>query len=531
MITAAAPRSPNEPHNWWETRWFVAAMICLAFVPLLYPAIPPLVDLPGHMGRFRVELDLAHSPDLQRYYTFKWALIGNLGVDLLIIPMAKIFGLELGIKLIVMTIPPLTVAGFLWVAREVHNRIPPTALFALPFAFSHPFLFGFVNFSLSMALAFLAFGLWLRLARLDRTRLRGWLFVPISFVIFVTHAFGWGALGMLCFSAEAVRQHDRGISWWRAGLHAAAQASVMALPILLMLLWRTGSAGSLAHDWFDFSSKFYYIRSALRDRWDLFDHTSIAVVFVMLIITLARRELGFSRNLGFSAFVLSLCFVCLPRILFGSAYADMRLAPFIFAVALIAIRFRGQTPLRFARMLAAIGLTFYVARLAATSISLALAANQQQRALGAIDHLPIGARVLSLVGTPCGEDWALSRMSHLGGIAIARRNAFENDQWNVAGANLLQVRNPGQYGGFAADPSQIVVSMSCQSREYHGIDMVIAAFPRASFDYLWLIEPPAHDPRGLAGMTRVWSAGASALYRVAPAGKVAPSGENAISAG
>ena len=512
-------------------------MICLAFVPLLYPAIPPLVDLPGHMGRFRVELDLAHSPDLQRYYTFKWALIGNLGVDLLILPMAKIFGLELGIKLIVMTIPPLTVAGFLWVAREVHNRIPPTALFALPFALSHPFMFGFVNFSLSMALAFLAFGLWLRLARLDRTRLRGWLFVPISFVIFVAHAFGWGALGMLCFSAEAVRQHDRGISWWRSGLHAAAQASVMALPILLMLLWRTGSAGSSAHDWFDFSSKFFYIESALRDRWDLFDRSSIAVVFMMLVVTFARRELGFSRNLGFSAFVLCLCFVCLPRILFGSAYADMRLAPFIFAVALIAIRFRGQTPLRFARMLAAIGLAFYVARIAATSISLALAANQQQRALGAIDHLPVGARVLSLVGTPCGEDWALSRMSHLGGIAIARRNAFENDQWNIAGANLLQVRNPGQYGGFAADPSQIVVSMSCQRREYHGIDGVIAAFPRASFDYLWLIEPPAHNPRGLAGMTRVWSAGASALYRVAPAGKgapaskVAPAGKSANSAG
>ena len=522
MITAAAPRSSNEPHNWWETRWFVAAMICIAFVPLLYPAIPPLVDLPGHMGRFRVELDLAHSPDLQRYYTFKWALIGNLGVDLLIIPMAKIFGLELGIKLIVMTIPPLTVAGFLWVAREVHNRIPPTALFALPFAFSHPFLFGFVNFSLSMALAFLAFGLWLRLARLDRTRLRGWLFVPISLVIFVTHTFGWGALGLLCFSAEAVRQHDRGISWWRAGLHAAAQASVMALPIFLMLLWRTGSAGSSAHDWFNFLTKLFWLFSVLRDRWNWLDLGSLVAVFTTLIFTLLRRELGFSRNLGFSVFVLSLCFVCLPRILFGSAYADMRLAPFIFAVALIAIRFRGQTPLPFARMLAAIGLTFYVVRLAATSISLALAANQQQQALAAIDHLPVGARVLNLVGTPCVEDWALPRMSHLGGIAIVRRNAFDNGQWSVAGANLLQVRNPGQYGGFSADPSQFVVPMTCPNGERHAIDEALGAFPRASFDYVWLIEPPAHDPRRLAGMTKVRSAGASVLYRIAPATRTAP---------
>ena len=27
---------------------------------------------------------------------------------------------------------------------------------------------------------------------------------------------GWGALGVMAFSAEAVRQHDAGRSWWRA---------------------------------------------------------------------------------------------------------------------------------------------------------------------------------------------------------------------------------------------------------------------------------------------------------------------------
>ena len=168
---AAAPAPKGEPRPWWESRPFVAAMILLAFVPLLYPPVPPLVDLLGHMGRYRVELDLANSPDLQRFYGFEWHLIGNLGVDLLIVPLAKVFGLELAVKLIVMSIPPLTVAGFLWVAREVHNRLPPTVLFALPFAFGHPFLFGFVNYSLAMAFAFLAFGLWLRLGRQGRTGL------------------------------------------------------------------------------------------------------------------------------------------------------------------------------------------------------------------------------------------------------------------------------------------------------------------------------------------------------------------------
>ena len=100
--------------------------------------------------------------------------IGNLGVDLLMMALAPLIGLEPAVKLIVLAIPPLTVAGFLWVAREVHGRVPPTAYFAIPFAYGHPFMFGFVNFALSMAFAFLAFGLWLRLGRLGRTAAARW---------------------------------------------------------------------------------------------------------------------------------------------------------------------------------------------------------------------------------------------------------------------------------------------------------------------------------------------------------------------
>src|SRR6185369_5334937 len=209
---------------------------------------PPLVDLPGHMGRYRVELSLATSPTLQQYFTYQWAMIGNLGVDLLVMALGPIIGLEPAVKLIVLAIPALTAAGFLWVAREVHHKIPPTAYFAIPFIYGHPFLFGFVNFALSMALAFLAFGLWLHLGRTERTKLRAWLFVPISLIVFFCHTYGWGALGLLCFSAEAVRLHDRGTTWWKAGIHAALNAAVMALPILIMLVWRSETHGGSTGD-------------------------------------------------------------------------------------------------------------------------------------------------------------------------------------------------------------------------------------------------------------------------------------------
>ena len=122
--------------RWWQTWWGAGAIALLCALPLLWPTIPPLVDLPGHMAAYKVELDLARSPDLQRYYTLHWAMIGNLGMNLLVIPLSKLFGLELAVKLIMIAVPPMTAAGFQWVAREVNGRIPPSALIALPFAYS-----------------------------------------------------------------------------------------------------------------------------------------------------------------------------------------------------------------------------------------------------------------------------------------------------------------------------------------------------------------------------------------------------------
>lgn len=510
---------------WWETRWFVAAMILIAFVPLLYPPVPPLVDLLGHMARYRVELDIDRSPDLQRFFGFQWKMIGNLGVDLLIVPLSKIFGLELSAKLIALSIPPMTVAGFLWVAREVHHRLPPTAALALPFAFSHPFLFGFLNYTLSMALAFLAFGLWLRLARVGKTRLRAILFVPTSFAIFICHTFGWGTLGLLCFSAEAVRQHDKGVDWWKAGLRAAMHAAVMAGPLLLMLLWRSGVAQGMTSDWFNFGAKLMWLAMVLRDRWQLFDLLSLGLAVMMLVFALRQRELTLSRNLAFSALVLLVGFIMIPRIVFGSAYADMRLVPFVIATALLGIRFKGATDLKMARVLAIIGVAFYLVRIAATTVSLWIAADNQSARLAALDHVPRGARLVHFVSEDCATLWALPRNTHLGAMATVRRHAFTNDQWAIDGANLLTVRNVAA-GRFMADPSQIVRPARCANRDAWPISRAFQAFPRDVFDYVWTIDAgpqPAGQP---AGFVPVWRGPGSFLYakpglaKPAPAAKV-----------
>ena len=133
----------------------------------------------------------------------------------------------------------------------------------------------------------------------------------------------------MCFSADAVRLHDRGRAWWRAGIEAALHTSVMALPILVMLVWRSETHGGQTIDWFDWKIKWRWIYSALRDRWKWFDIGSLVAAALVFLYAIFSRKLTLSRNLAFSAIVLAVSFAILPRIVFGSAYADMRLVPYL----------------------------------------------------------------------------------------------------------------------------------------------------------------------------------------------------------
>jgi hypothetical protein len=342
--------------------------------------------------------------------------------------------------------------------------------------------------------------------------LRGWLFVPISVAVFFTHIYGLGLLGVLCFSAEAVRLHDRGRGWFRAAIEAALHASVMALPLLFTLTWPVESRGGTTADWFDWPIKWVGLIGTLRDRWGPFDVAALEFVGVIFLFALVSPKLTLSRNLAFSAVVLAISFVILPRFIFASAYADIRLLPCLFAVALLAIRFREPADARLAQTFAVLGLAFFLVRLAGTTASLAMAANDQKAKLVALDHVPRGARVASFFGLPCAEPWALHRNAHLGGLVIARREGFSNDQWMTAGHNLLELkyRNPGV---FAHDPSEVTRPNGCRDGLPRTIDEALAQVPRDEFDYIWLIDPAPFDARLVAGMQLVWRGPGTFLYR------------------
>lgn len=491
---------------WWEQRRTVAALVVLSMLPFLWPDVPPLTDLPGHLGRYKIQLDLQDSPSLQRFYDFQWSLIPNLGVDLLIVPLARLFGIEVAAKIVVVLIPPLTLSGFLWAAKEAHSRLSPSWLFAAPLIYAYPFLYGFLNFALSMAFAFIALGLWLRLGRLGRFRLRASLAVPLSFGIWITHAFGWGALGLLVFACELAREMPHR-PFSRAAPAAALRCLPLAGPLLPMLAWQ-GRAAAGANDWFNIEWKVTALVTVFRDRWAVLDIASAALLVVLVFAGVRDRRLEFSPLLAASAVALLATFILLPRLLLGGAHTDDRMAPYLYAVAVLAVRPAATASPRFVKALAATGLAFFLVRIAAVSLSAALYDRSYDTQLRALDEVPRGARLVAFVGMRCDPVWASSRLEHLPGLAIVRREAFANDQWTVPGSHLLRVRPPWtRY----VDPSQMVAEQACEGVT---VEAALASIRQEDFDYVWLIEVPPHDAPQTRDWTPVWRHGSSVLFRL-----------------
>jgi hypothetical protein len=240
---------------------------------------------------------------------------------------------------------------------------------------------------------------------------------------------------------------------------------------------------------------------------------SLALVALVLLEAIRNRKAEFSRNLAASAIVLLLMFALLPRIIFGSAYADMRLVPYMIAVAVLAIRFRAHASARYTRLMLAAGLVFFLARTAGTTVSFWMFDRTYDRELKALDHVPVGARMVSFVGDICGKRWRMSRLHHLPGLAVVRREAFSNEQWVMPGAQLLQVHYREGLP-FVRDPSQIVVPKKCRGEPYRPINQAIAQVPRDAFDYIWIINSPPIDPRVAGGLRPIWRSGNSVLFRI-----------------
>ncbi|MGY4397959.1 hypothetical protein ACVWZA_003161 [Sphingomonas sp. UYAg733] len=495
---------------WWQTRWFVAVALIASMLPLISLPVAPLTDLPGHIGRYRILADAGVAP-LSSHYAVHWALIGNLGIDLLVRALRPLLDVEPAMRLVVTLIPPLAVAAMLWLAREVHGRVQPTTLFALPLVYAFPFQLGFVNFTLAATLSLAGLALWIRLARIAPLWVRILLFVPVAGMVWLCHSFGWAMLGLFVFGAEWALRRDAGARGVRPALLAALVCIPMAWPQILAMSGGVTLVGDTG-DWFHWLAKAQWVASMLRERWKLYDVGCVVVLALLLWTAIRSRRLSFSPILRIPALLGLAAFILLPRLYAGGSYVDMRLLPWVVALALIAIRVAPGEG-RLESRLALAGTGFFALRTVTSIAALTLFARAQQVELGALAAIPTGSSVLTLVQEPSPADWDNRRLGHIAGLAIARRHIFTNEQWSIPGQQLIRPIHPAAMP-FDRDPSQLVFPLG-SDLHITDFDGALASFDRGTFSYVWTIGFPIRQTRA-ADLIPVWTNGRSALYRVMP---------------
>ena len=494
-----------------DTRLAFAVFCLVAILPLLVVDFPPLVDLYGHLGRYAVQTDLQNRPEIQPYFSYEWKLIGNLGADLLVQALHSWLGLETAVRCIVIVTQLTATLAVLLVSREIHGRVTPFAIAALPLNYGLAFNFGFLNFSLSMALGMLAFVAWMRLRRRGKTVIaRIWLALA-GIVIWVCHAYGWAFLGLLAGStliAEAIAARHRPAT---AVARIAGDAFPLLLPIVPMVLWRSQSGGLDLLAW-SLSFKLQGLASVFRTEWIIVDTASLFVVVCLIYWAIRDKAATFDMRMGIAAGLCLASFMLLPMQVFGSMYADIRLASYVLLTALLAIS-PARLSARTVQRLTLIGLAFFAFRIVTTGVAYRDHERSVAEVLPTLDAIPKGARVAYFLIVPCTEAWDLPVLSHMGGVGLARRSIFVNNQWQVAGTNALVVHY-APAAPFEHDPSQYVYAGECKRPVYPKLSTVLETFPRAAFSHVWIVGPM---PDGLVvpqGLEPVPHAGKGALYAV-----------------
>jgi hypothetical protein len=470
------------PDAVWTRDWFWVLLALLSILPFVLAPIAMMPDNFSHIGRYYIMNHGGESQFLPHYYSFQWALIGNLGVDLIMVPLGLLFSTETAATIAAGLIAPLTIAGIYAVSRAIWGRPQAPALLALPFVFTYSFLFGFVNYHLAVALALLVFALWIRCQTLS-TVWRWALFVPLAGFVWVSHVFGWAMLLAVVTTWELAVALGARTGVLRAPVMAIVRVLPLLAPVVAHAAWRASVAsdGPLMLVW-SYHMKLTWLYTVLKSESPWIDLPSVALLALagaaLLLLPGVRRN----PRMMLIAAALGVCFLVLPSTLFGTFfYVDERVLPVLAIMFFLGL---SAAPRRLQLAVATLGVALFAVRLAATTIGWVHRGNAAVAELKVLDTVPRGARIATFAVPSSCDSWFFTGYDELPNLAIGRREAFVNAEWDFPGQQLMHpIYNKGQDFNGAKSRALVDKGHKCGGRS---IETILQVFPRDRFDYVWV---------------------------------------------
>lgn len=411
-----------EPGSPQKVFAVVAALLLIACVPLALTLIPPLSDYPNHVARIYVLLNLDHSAELATYYAPFLRPIPNLAFDAVALVLAQMLPLWLAGKVVIAITFAVMLGGVIYLHRVVHGHWSVWPCLAIFFLYNRLFLWGFVGNLLSLGLAIWGTAVFLQL-RHARPVLRLAVNSALALIIYFGHLFALGiyAITIACLAAydllPRIRREPGAVlrELFLLGLPFGAPALLFLFSPTAEVLGKTEWKGLLR----SLSTPFNVVNNYNH----VLDITTFLLLGALVVVAFLHKRLKVAPEFIGVLVVLGLLALAMPDQLMSIYFADQRI-PIALALLGVAATDPVIRPKDGSALIFAVFAVLFIVRIGVISDVWRKSDQVYKSYIAAFEHMPRGARLLSIVSFP--GDFSLPPIPCIeaGTIAVITRDAF-----------------------------------------------------------------------------------------------------------
>jgi hypothetical protein len=383
-----AKRSDVEAMISKRLLWIVAV---LAGVPFLVTPWVPLFDHLNHLGRYAMLARYQNSPLFREFYANNLVFTPNLGFDLLATNLGKLLPPERAVQLILFVTIVTTVLGFGTLSVDRNRQLTPLALLPSLFVVNFYVSFGFLNFTLAMAVVPWALLAFRKLLRDEKPLPRFALFATLCLLTLICHAMAALVIlpAMLLFTAVTERDEAK---------FGSTKAVAIALaPYLVILPLALRSAMGGEGSGLRFASPVEIVRyvfTAFQTGWQLADLVFIGGALLLLAALWFTKTIRFDKTSIALVGGFCLLFVIFPTALKTTANLSPRFLP----IAALLVGSLIWKPVKQTGWVTPAILTLLVGRTTALSIHYYRSGKVTEQVQMELEKLPESAVVYTIIG-------------------------------------------------------------------------------------------------------------------------------------
>jgi hypothetical protein len=491
--------------------WFLPLLVIL-LLPVVLAKIPPLFDYPNHLAHAYVVAFGRETPELARFYDVKWALISNLGLDIVVPPLAHVFGIFAAGKIFLLMALTMLATGSMAIHYGLFRQHSVGPVVAGLFVYNQVTVLGLLNYLFSVGLALWGIAAWIGL-RQHHAAYRGLIALLFVGTLFFFHMAALGIYAIAIFSYEMwlAWSRPRGSRWVLADLAAL----FLPFVLLLGLILSSRGGGEIIPTPFIWSLRWKLegLWFILLTYWRLLD-LAFGVVVVAAALWMWRR--GMMRLHPAAWFFLAggvAAYLVMPLWMMHSWGADLRLPIAELFVLIGFISWKFETP-RVRR-------AFLLGVLALAALRVAVIETYWQRFAGVIDEFERSATLIEpgskvLVARTHRFIRPMSVWVQLPCIVTIERSSLCSLLWADPLQQIVAVKEPyREFVGWSEEDPMYLEDLLSPPRQLAAAQARIYWTHWAEdYDYLYLLMTE-DDPNPLPDRLRLVHQGAGfQLYRI-----------------